>query len=116
MVMAPLFVMNVKSNSRRYVALMLAVALELIVTVWLPGVIQLPTGAKLTVCRPNARLYNVNPLLCQLPPSTCHCAPPAATASGSRVTCSDPPGIFHVWTGIPVACVKFVQPVVPGRA
>ena len=73
-----------------YVPVAVAVELALTETFWLAGVVQPLTVLKLTVWLPTDRLPTVAPLLCSVPPSTCHCAPAEIAPAGLIVTCREP--------------------------
>ena len=71
-------------------AVLMVVELLLTGTVWLLGVVQPLIVLKLTVWLPTDRFVIVAPLVCHIPPSTCHCAPAVIAAAGLMVTCNEP--------------------------
>jgi len=74
-----------------YVPLVVVVWLLLMVTVLSPGLLQQVTPSlKLTVWLPTERPDCVNPLLCQLPSSTRHCAPAETAPDGKMLTLNEP--------------------------
>ena len=73
-----------------YVPVVEALCPPVMVTVWLEGAVQPCRPLKATVCDPTLRLDTVDPLACELPPSTLHIAPSRTAPTGLIVTVREP--------------------------